>query len=112
MLLVLVPLCKPLNVAHIFRARSPNIPFPQTSLTLFREHSKSLGGVNGSYLSESDLTTQVMAVEGCLSAGTPLNALGNPLFRGFLHHVGAKLPGANHLSNRIPFIEKKEVSTF
>ena len=57
-------------------------------------------------------TTQVMAVEECLSVGIPLNALGNPMFRDFLHHVGAKLQGANHLSNHIPFIDKKEVRTF
>ncbi|CAN0463950.1 unnamed protein product [Ascophyllum nodosum] len=82
----------------------------QTTLTFFRQYSNSLGGIYGSLLSDRDLTTQIMAVEGCLSAGIPLNALANPLFRDFLHHAGAKLPAGGHLSNHIPFIEKKDMN--
>ena len=82
----------------------------QTSLALFKDYSDSLGGVYGSRLKPNEATTQMMAVKGCLSVGIPLHALGNPVFRDFLHHVGVKLPAAGNLSNYIPFVEEKEVS--
>ncbi|CAN0341927.1 unnamed protein product, partial [Ectocarpus sp. 12 AP-2014] len=62
-----------------------------------------------SKLPPKEQATQFMAVEACLSAGVPLNALENSLMKDFLHHLGARLPGARHLANYIPFIEKKEV---
>ncbi|CAN0544757.1 unnamed protein product, partial [Ectocarpus sp. 12 AP-2014] len=70
--------------------------------------SDRVGGIYGSSLTPMELTTQIMAVEACLSAGIPLHALGNPRFKDFLHHLGARLPGSNHLGNHIPFIEQKE----
>ena len=74
---------------------------------LFKDYSDSLGGVYGSRLKPNEVTTQMMAVEGCLSAGIPLHALGNSVFRDFLHHEGVKLPAAGNLSNYINFIEKR-----
>ena len=96
-------------VEHDFARTHGYLSPLQASLDNFREYSDLLGGSYGSKLPPKEQATQFMAVEACLSAGVPLNALENSLMKDFLHHLGARLPGARHLANYIPFIEKKEV---
>ena len=97
-------------VCTLSRALSTLASLSQLSLALFKDFSDTHGGVYGSTLKPHEVTMQMMAVEGCLSAGIPLHVLGNPVFKDFLHHAGVRLPAAGNLSNYIPVIEKKEVS--
>ncbi|CAN0047625.1 unnamed protein product, partial [Ectocarpus sp. 6 AP-2014] len=62
----------------------------------------------GDSLSDKDKLTQIKAVKGCLAAGVPLNALGNPVFRAFLAHLDVDLPSAGHLAEHIPLILEEE----
>ncbi|CAN0109326.1 unnamed protein product, partial [Ectocarpus fasciculatus] len=72
------------------------------------ERSEEEGGTYGDSLSDHDKLTQIKAVKGCLAAGVPLNALGNPVFQKFLAHVGVNLPSSGHLAEHIPLILKEE----
>lgn len=56
-----------------------------------------LGGLYGVKLVPKVLMSQLLAVEGCLAAGIPLNALGHPAMKAFLQHVGVQLPDASKL---------------
>lgn len=84
---------------------------PQSLLRACVERSEEEGGTYGDSLSDHDKLTQIKAVKGCLAAGVPLNALGNPVFQKFLAHVGVNLPSSGHLAEHIPLILKEEVRT-
>ncbi|CAB1113067.1 unnamed protein product [Ectocarpus sp. CCAP 1310/34] len=75
------------------------------------KRSEEQGGTYGDSLSEKGKLTQIKAVKGCLAAGVPLNALGNPVFETFLAHVNVNLPSSGHLAEHIPFILEEELCT-
>ncbi|CAN0506334.1 unnamed protein product, partial [Ectocarpus sp. 12 AP-2014] len=78
------------------------------TLRAFTKRSEAEGGTYGDSLSDKDKLTQIKAVKGCLAAGVPLNALGNPVFGAFLAHLDVDLPSAGHLAEHIPLILEEE----
>ena len=81
----------------------------QGTLLAFAKMSSERGGHYGDGLPDAEKLTQLKAVKGCLAAGIPLNALGNPVFKEFLAHLKVDLPGAQHLSKHVTFILEEEV---
>ncbi|CAM9630122.1 unnamed protein product, partial [Hapterophycus canaliculatus] len=68
----------------------------------------SAGGFYGSTLPAEKIATQLLATEAFLSSGIPFNVVTNPQFKDLLHHLGARVPGPQHLANHIPFVLAKE----
>lgn len=99
------------TTAHVRPCRTAlrTLVILQGTLRSFGIMSKAKGGMYGDTLSDRDKLLQVKLVAGCLSAGIPLHALGDPQMKAFFDFANIGLPGDNHLAEHIPFLLSKEV---
>ncbi|CAB1100649.1 unnamed protein product [Ectocarpus sp. CCAP 1310/34] len=68
-------------------------------------------GWYGDTLSNRDKLLQVKLATGCLSAGIPLHALGDPQMKVFFDFANICMPGDSHLAKHIPVLLRTELDT-